>query len=143
MVLLRDGLRRLLESGLFFEINRRVLHPFGYALSVIVSDENEQGDYSVEFGGVRETLDVTGIIFADDLLVEGQDKYRKYLLGDGGKRLNERQKQLGYIIQGDTDGSDVVAEQEASKALWEAAKTSLEAKLQQELRRLHAVIKGA
>ena len=145
MLLIDGGLKLLYAEGLLFELNRRVLHPFGYALSVIVSDENEQGDYSVEFGGVKAvpSLDLEGIFFSNDMFEEGIEKYQKYLIKEGNKRLQLRQKLLGYVVQGDMDGLDVVSEQESNKSLWEAAKTPLEAKLQQELRRLHAVIKGA
>ena len=143
MLLLDGGLKLLLEEGLIFELNRRILHPFGYALSVIISEVNAEGDYSVEFGGVKATSDPEGLIFADEAFTEGAEKYQKFLFKLGNGILKRRQKLLGYTVQGATDATDVAAAQEVNKDLWAAAKTPLEAKLQQELRRIHAVIQGA
>jgi hypothetical protein len=86
----------LLDSGLLFEINRRVLHPFGLALEVI-SDNNGNPLHIGDLWDYRN--DPEGIIFGDDILEAGSAKFEKFLEEFGNAKLKERVKALGYIVQ--------------------------------------------
>lgn len=128
-------MRLLYESGLLFEVNRRVLHPFGLALVVEVDAEDVS---KVTFGGVQTVDDVDGIVFADDVYREGMTRLAKFRSETGDEKLHHRYNELGYVVQGTAGLRTLVDEQVVNGALWAPATTSLEARLQQELRRLHS-----
>ena len=134
------GAKLLYESGLLFELNRRVLHPFGLALSVVVSEENEAGDVEVALGGVFESSDEEGIIFADDVYREGIERFERFLQERGEKKLRLRFRRLGYVMQGPPDLGAEVLIQKGNEELWKPAETPREALLQQALRSIHAAI---
>lgn len=101
----------LLDSGLLFEINRKVLHPFGLALEVIESPEPLEEAYredndppptyviSNQLWDYRD--DEEGMIFAEKTFREGFMKLKKFMAEFGFERLNTRAKALGYVIQGE------------------------------------------
>jgi hypothetical protein len=85
----------LLDSGLLFEINRKVLHPFGLALEIIVNDDNE-----VVFGNIWDyRTDPEGITYDDESYSVGNEKFKKFMEEFGANRLKSRERRLGFIIQ--------------------------------------------
>ena len=86
------------DSGLLFEINRRVLHPFGLAISVredVLTDEwvvANVWDY-------RD--DEEGMIFEEETFQHGLDKLNKFMENIGNEKLRKRKELLGYVIQGE------------------------------------------
>lgn len=87
----------LLDTGLLFEINRKVLHPFGLALSVTTDDTT--GDATGEFGLVK-TDDLEGMEFTVGQFMESQAKLDNFLQHEGGaERLAKRITGLGFVTQ--------------------------------------------
>lgn len=85
----------LLEKGLIFEINRKVLHPLGLALEVIEDDDGK-----VAIGGLWDCRDdPEGIIFTPDSWEEGKRKIDKYMEDYGNRALETRQEKVGFVIQ--------------------------------------------
>jgi len=94
----------LADSGLLFEINRKVLHPHGIALVITYPDT------PVERAQTKETThtsiclwdardDPEGITFSDETYKDGENKLAVTVEVDRG-RLHTRRKALGYVIQG-------------------------------------------
>lgn len=89
--------KELLDSGLLFEINRRVLHPLGLALAVEVTTEGEVA-LSNEIWDNRD--DPEGIAFAPETFLEGEAKYNLYMSNKKtADAISSRKKTLGYIVQ--------------------------------------------
>lgn len=88
-------IKEFVDSGFLFELNRRVLHPFGLALEVV-----QESDGSIMFGGVWDCReDPEGIIFAEGDFQEAVRKWNDYLIGQGVKILTSRLVRLGFIVQ--------------------------------------------
>lgn len=86
----------LLETGLLFEINRRILHPFGLALEIIIDDKTG----NIELGLIWDyRKDPEGMLFCQDAFNEGLKKFNSYKEETGIKKLETRKKKLGFIIQ--------------------------------------------
>jgi hypothetical protein len=92
---IKDVAKFLLDNGLVFEINRRILHPFGLALSVEVDDDD---DDKVVFDAVLSIDDEEGWLFDPESFEEGSTKYARFL-EKNEERLVKRESKLGYIIQ--------------------------------------------
>jgi len=91
-----EAAKFLLDNGLLFEINRKVLHPLGLALEIQMEDDGS----NVTFGRIwDERKDQEGIIFAEDSLEDGANKLHGYMHQQGIVALAHRQEKLGYIIQ--------------------------------------------
>ena len=131
-----DGAKRLYQSGLLFEVNRRILHPFGLALTVVISPDEKE----VTFGGVMSTDDLEGASFSNDAYRAGINRFEQFMTTQGESKLRLRLRRLGYVVQGPGDLGADVAIQRADEKLWRPAKTEKEAELQQALRRIHASI---
>ena len=96
------SLRKLLDSGLLFELNRSVLHPFGYALALSWKDDSDpdgEPDGVVLYG----TNDRDGITFSTDSFIEGEEKLRKFMEAEGNSKISARQMLLGFVHQIDPD----------------------------------------
>lgn len=90
----QEAAELLAETGLLFEINRKVLHPLGLALAITV---NKRGKVT-GFAGMTDCCnDPEGVIFADD--ATGPEKLRKFMAGTGKAKLQARLKALGFVIQ--------------------------------------------
>lgn len=88
------SVKELRDSGLLFEVNRRVLHPLGLALSVAVDDED------VSFGPIWDGRDdPEGFAFDEELFASGKHKLRRYMQERGQAALDERKKRLGFVEQ--------------------------------------------
>lgn len=89
----------LLRSGLLFEINRRVLHPFGLAMSLEVDEETDKPTKYFNVKLWDSTEDPEGIIFTDEMFESGRTKFQTFK-DVHKKRLATRLIALGYLIQG-------------------------------------------
>lgn len=96
--------RFLVDNGLLFEINRRILHPLGLDLRADVSSEDRkkliiEGLYQLEG-------DPDGFLFDEESLAANFEKLKNFMDRDGSVKLDEREKRLGFVIQGE-DRDDV------------------------------------
>lgn len=97
-----DFARFLLDNGLLFEINRKVLHPLGL---VLVTDVDYEDDNKIVLSGLYSADDdLEGIVFDPETFEEGRRKYRQFLSEDGQNRLDSRNNSLGFVVQ--EDGGD-------------------------------------
>jgi hypothetical protein len=85
----------LVDTGLLFEINRRVLHPYGLALAIAPKDNEEEGTFSL--WDCRD--DAEGILFAPEAFTNGQVKLEKFLQEQGNALLERRKNEIGFIVQ--------------------------------------------
>jgi len=89
----------LQENGLLFEINRKILHPFGIALYV-VENEDDDGNKTVALGDLQDYRDdPEGMIFGEKTFREGMGKLTKFMNEVGYQKLTTRHEHLGYVIQ--------------------------------------------
>jgi len=98
-----EAIKFLLDSGLLFEINRLVLHPFGMALAVKIDDED-----NCKFDGLWDCGDKAGMIFDDEVLEAGTQKYHEYLTKEGFEKKNNRYNELGYMYQEQHDDEIII-----------------------------------
>ena len=85
----------LLDSGLLYSINLTLLHPLGMAMEIKFNDDGTK-----EFGGIWDYRDdPEGLLFEDDTMEEGMEKFSKFMDEFGNQKLQERQDKLGFIIQ--------------------------------------------
>ena len=90
----------LLNKGLLFEINRKILHPFGLALEVVEQeDEMRQLHIVVSEGLLDLRSDPEGLVFGERAFIEGTNALNKFLDEYGRKKLLLRKEKLGYVIQ--------------------------------------------
>lgn len=87
----------LFETGLLFEINRRVLNPFGLNLTISIDDYD---DNDLSLGPLLDHREEdVGIIMSQDMLEDGIEQFAKFLKDFGQEKLNNRMKELGFIEQ--------------------------------------------
>lgn len=80
----------LLETGLLFEINRKILHPFGLALSPTEKNELEL---------IRGIDDPEGFVYDEETFITSSRKFSEFFSKHGEALLAKRKWNLGYIIQ--------------------------------------------
>lgn len=95
MIPIKEYARFLVENGLIFEINRKVLHPFGLSLVVDVNRNNSK--YLTMT--LVETEDADGFLYDEESFAVGTENYQKFLDKTGGEKLEARKKEHGFIIQ--------------------------------------------
>jgi len=81
------------ETGLMFEVNRWLLHPYGLTLAVT---ENSSGSTALEVLDARE--DGEGVVFAEGDIEAGYKEFLRFVDKEKG-RLESRRLALGYVIQ--------------------------------------------
>lgn len=92
----------LLDNGLLFEINRKILHPVGLALEIDVNDKDK-----AVFGPLWDCReDPEGIIYDEEVLADGFEKLNKFMEEHGNHRLETRKENLGYVIQEDSNAKE-------------------------------------
>jgi hypothetical protein len=95
--------RFLIDNGLVFEINRKVLHPLGLALIIDVSNDSRK---RLTIAGLMESDDDEGFLFDEETFKHGTEQFEKFMKSYGDKRVMERRLKLGYLIQeGIEDGN--------------------------------------
>lgn len=94
-------LRTLLDDGLLFEINRRVLHPFGMALTLCLEDDHPDGEpVSVK---LMSTGDPDGIVFTPGTFTEGESRFEAFMEREGLGRMAARRGILRFVEQESAD----------------------------------------
>jgi hypothetical protein len=86
----------LIDSGLIFEINRKVLHPLGLAMVVDVDRNNKR---QLAITAIIETDDQEGFLYDEEGYNIGKEKYQRFLDKGGQERLNSRMAKYGFIEQ--------------------------------------------
>lgn len=98
----------LVDTGLLFEINRAVLHPFGVAMAVTLDDD---GKYKESFGLLDARDDPEGWVFDDASFAECEAKYAAFGKAERD-RIFRRLDSLGFIRQPRTTGVDFYRNEE-------------------------------
>lgn len=91
----------LVENGLLFEINRKVLHPLGMELVVDLDPENRQWLRVDRLECVEN--DPEGLLYSEEAFKTNKKIYKRFLDNEGQEKLNSRKKLLGFIVQGEED----------------------------------------
>jgi hypothetical protein len=90
----------LVDNGLIFEINRKVLHPLGLAIVVDVDRSNKR---KLAITGLAETEDEEGFLYDEETFTIGSEKYHRFLDQGGQERLDARKAKYGFIEQDKAD----------------------------------------
>jgi hypothetical protein len=94
---IKDPIKFLRESGLLFEINRQMLHPFGLALAVAPSEDPETEVGEIMLWDSRDEKE--GVVYGPDTFISGLEKVSQFMESYGVNKLEERREELGYVIQ--------------------------------------------
>jgi len=86
----------MVDNGLIFEINRRVLHPLGMAMVVDIDRNNKR---NLAITALFETEEQEGFLYDEEGYNVGKDKYQKFLDKSGQERLDYRLAKYGFIEQ--------------------------------------------
>lgn len=116
----RADAKFLRASGLLFEVNRRVLHPLGVAIGVVIDSETD--DPLRIAPELLRTNDREGIVFEDEVVETGFRVLRTYMKAEGYERLAARYAALGF--RGQVQESIVT---NADSADWTPARRKLTA----------------
>lgn len=82
--------KRLKETGLLFELNRKILHPFGMAIT-----ESESGTIEL----IECHNDDEGIVYDEEVYISASKAFSDFFSKEGEALLEARKETLGYIIQ--------------------------------------------
>lgn len=93
----KDAGQFLYESGLLFEINRRVLHPLGMAL--MLEWDELAGEYVLTNSLWDNSDHPHGLRFDDATLLMGEEKLWQFMEEFGVGKMQERQRELGFVVQ--------------------------------------------
>jgi hypothetical protein len=89
--------RFLVDNGLVFEINRKVLHPLGLAMIVDVDPKNRR---QLAITALIDTEDLDGFVYDSEAFAVGKEKYEKFLDKDEvQERLGARKAKYGFVEQ--------------------------------------------
>lgn len=86
----------LVDNGLIFEINRKVLHPLGLAMVVDVDRNNKR---KLAITALLETEDQEGFLYDEEAYNVGMEKLQKFLSKEGQARLDARLAKYGFAEQ--------------------------------------------
>jgi hypothetical protein len=93
--MVQEPARFLYETGLLYQINRVVLHPFGYALAVSVDKKGV-----MVLAGIIDYSDKPhGAAYNVESYNEGRANFKKFWIEVGKRRIDIRKQALGYIQQ--------------------------------------------
>lgn len=90
----------MLDNGLVWEINRKVLHPLGLAMIVDVDRNNRR---QLKVIDLAETEDKEGFLYDAEAFEVGKEKFDKFLKKGGQERLDARMAKYGFIEQDKED----------------------------------------
>ena len=97
---IKDAAAFLRDTGLLFEINRKILHPLGMALETQIADDGTE-----TFGALWDCRDdPEGMIYNDECYASGLKKFKVYMKEQGNKSLKSRIARLNYLVQGRQKG---------------------------------------
>jgi len=86
----------LVDNGLIFEINRKVLHPLGMAMVVDVDRNNKR---QLAITALLETEDQEGFVYDEEGYDVGKSKFQQFLDKGGQERLDYRLAKYGFVEQ--------------------------------------------
>ena len=94
-----DAAQFLSDTGLLFRINREILHPLGLAMEIQTwkYKGKQKAKFTNKLWDYRR--DPEGMLYADETFTEADQKHKLFMKKFGEKKLKERYKRLGYIIQ--------------------------------------------
>jgi hypothetical protein len=95
----REDAALLVDSGLLFEVNRRVLHPLGLALAVECDGTADGATPLMISPHLVRTDDPEGIVFTDEALEDGFRKLKEFMRAEGFPRLARRYEAFGFRTQ--------------------------------------------
>ena len=98
--------RFLVDNGLIFEINRKVLHPLGLAMIVDVDSKGRGGTRKLAITALVETEDPEGWLYDKDGFEVGLQNFEAFLEKVGQERLEARKEKYGFIIQEDPSAAE-------------------------------------
>jgi hypothetical protein len=90
----RKMIELLKDSGLLFELNRQVLHPYGFRLAIRTNWRGKckelilQDDRDYKYG----------VVYTKEAFIEGMNRIQKYAEEEGW-RFPHRRRVLGGLIQ--------------------------------------------
>ncbi|WP_426452197.1 hypothetical protein ACP26L_09115 [Paenibacillus sp. S-38] len=97
---IHNGAEYLLKTGLLFEINRRILHPLGLAMRVVIEkQEDGTSEYSFAPYLFDNRDNEVGELFDEDTLRGGEQCLLEFMEDFGVGKMQERLRHLGFIIQ--------------------------------------------
>lgn len=100
------GLRTLVDSGLLFELNRRVLHPVGMALAL--SWDGGTTDGEPDAVTLITTADPDGLVFGPDGIRDGSAKLQAFMDACGTSKVEARRAALGFIEENSMQDNSAV-----------------------------------
>lgn len=87
----------LVDNGLIFEINRKVLHPLGLALVV---DIDRGTKTKLAITALLKTDDPEGFLYDEEGFNVGTEKYQKlHMSKEMQERMATRLSKYGFIVQ--------------------------------------------
>ncbi len=88
----------LIDNGLIFEINRKVLHPLGLALEVGIHPDNSKW---VTISGLScvDDDDEEGYLYDEESYKVGAEKYKEFLIKKGRAKIELRKNKVGFVVQ--------------------------------------------
>jgi len=86
----------LLDKGLLFEINRKVLNPLGLMMFI---DNGRVKKSQVFITALLQAEDLDGFFYDPESFEVGEEAYKKYLEREGQERLDDREKKYGFLVQ--------------------------------------------
>jgi len=94
---IRSHIKYLVDSGLVFEINRKVLHPLGLAMVVDIDRANRR---QLAITAIVQTEDAEGFLYDEEAFTHGMEKFQKFLNKiDADEKLEARKAKYGFIEQ--------------------------------------------
>jgi len=97
---IKNWTRYLVEKGLLFEINRKVLHPLGLALAADVDYNNRT---KIKLTHLYDAESDDGFLYDDETYKENKAIFDLYMKDEGQDKLDKRKKALGFIVQGEDE----------------------------------------
>jgi hypothetical protein len=95
MEYIKGSARMLVDSGLLFEINRKILNQFGLTLVV---DQDLKAKKQLAIVGLYSTEDPEGFTIDEDAFELGKERFDKFMKKNQSK-LDARQEGLGFLVQ--------------------------------------------
>ena len=97
----------IIDNGLLFEINRKVLHPLGLSLE---PDTHPDDKRKVCISCLMETDDDEGFLYDEDSFEYNESKLEVFMKKRGSRALASRERVLGYIEQSKANVAKILEE---------------------------------
>jgi len=94
------SVKRLVDDGILFEMNRQVLHPMGLSMAVMVDPSNQAAPETVI---LLETDDDEGVLFNEEDFTSGAARFHSFFKKTGEDRVARRIRAIGFTRQTRSD----------------------------------------